>query len=555
MLKQSYPTVMRSLIVVLALSPCWAPSALMAQTKQKPAILFDKSERQTVPLPDYSYAGYNFGVSSSKFEAGTVIDVTRFGAVANDDLDDSKAILQALQKAHQTSGAVTLSFPPGRFIVSEVILIERSHITVAGAGRGAGGTELYFPRPLRMVDKSDRLNELRQYLRDNEKRQVEPLNNLDEPFSEYSWTGGFLWTQAPIATTQKPQLIAANAGKQFQFTVKLARTGAYQVGDVISLQWYAPNGKQSALLKSLYGAMADQAGARHFEDPERAIVVQTTRVLAVSGQQIQIASPLMHDISADQPARTLLWQGLSEVAIKDLHFAFAPGTSFGHHLEQGWNAIHLGDVFNGRIESLRISNADSAILTYDSASVTINDIHTTGKRVAHYAVHFGSIHNGLASNLQIDNPVVHALSFNTQSTRCVYQHAHVRQQPVLDQHAGANHQNLFDQITVHVRPILQDGRWSYPLWNGSGASYWQPGHGRFNTTWNLHVLVDAGPDANASVNLTGLEEGPDARLIGIYGNRNYKISYLPKPYLDLLNTEPAQVPSLYAWQRAQRLAK
>jgi Pectate lyase superfamily protein len=536
-------------------------AAAWCAPSQRPAILFDPTTQQNTPLPDFSYAGYAFGLQPLPRAFGQVINVVDYGAVANDELDDSKAVLAALAAANKVTGKVTLRFPAGRFILSEVLLIERSNFVLEGAGRGAGGTQLYFPHPLKLADKSNRLDKVRAYLLENKKRQVEPLYNLDEPFSEYSWSGGFVWVRAPdetaymFKTKQKKTALAVIGGRQGQFDLQMRSSHHYKIGDVISVSWYPRDGKSSAILRSMFGDMASSAGARLWEEPERPIVVQTTLVTAVNGGMVTIADPLMHDINQAQPANVEPWHGLTQVGIRDLAFMFPPGRSFGHHVEQGWNAVYINNVFNGWVESLRVHNGDSGVLTYDSASLTIKDVLTDGKREAHYSVHLGDVHNVLASNIQVENKVVHSLSFNTLCTRSVYQNSTVRQASVLDQHAGANQQNLFDNITLYIRPTIINGSPSYPLWNGSGAAYWQPGHGRFNTNWNLHVLVESGARPDEVVNLTGLEEGPDARIVGLSGNRTFTLEYVPQPYVEMLNERAENVPSLYEWQRAQRLQK
>ena len=50
----------------------------------------------------------------------------------------------------------------------------------------------------------------------------------------------------------------------------------------------------------------------------------------------------------------------------------------------------------------------------------------------------------------------------------------------------------------------------------------------------------------------GLEEGPDARVVGVSGNRPFEVDYRPSPYLEMINREVLGAPSLYEWQLAQR---
>ncbi|MGO4262867.1 hypothetical protein [Lysobacter sp. TAB13] len=549
---------LRCLPLLLALA-----AASAAAGDRAPKILFDPAVARATLLPDFSYAGYGFGALPLPTRMGKTIDVGDYGARPDDEIDDSKAVLKALDAAHQVKGPVTLRFGAGRYVLSEVLMIRRSHIAIEGAGQGAGGTQLYFTRPLRMVDKSDRLDGLREYLRANNKRQIDRDENIDERFSEYSWSGGFIWTEAPGASSRlepdensaAPDAVAAISGQAGEQDVAIASGAKLAPGDVISLRWYSRQGKASALLHELYGADISKVGSRHFEDPNRAVVVQTTQVLSARDGGIRIADPLMHPIGADLPADIAPWHGLQEIGVRDLAIVFPEGQSFGHHLEEGWNGIFLHDVFNGWVDSVRVANADSGIITYDSANLTLRNIRTDGNRIAHYGVQLGSVHNVLATQLQVLNHVRHSLSFNTQCTRSVFQRATVWDHPVLDQHAGANHQNLFDDVTLYIVPRKIDGVLSYPLWDGSGAPYWQPGHGRYNTDWNIRVLVQSGAAPGERVLLTGLDEGPDARVVGVSGNREYDIDYRPRPYAEMINAPVLEVPSLYDWQLARRLGR
>jgi hypothetical protein len=149
--------------------------------------------------------------------------------------------------------------------------------------------------------------------------------------------------------------------------------------------------------------------------------------------------------------------------------------------------------------------------------------------------------------------VRHSLTFNTQSTKCVYHNAEVFTSPVLDQHAGANHQNLFDNVTVHAAAQQGDGTKAIALYDGSGAGYWQPGHGGYNTTWNLNVLVTGGARPDERVTLQGLDEGPMALIVGVHGNREFELDYRPKPLVSVINARINHIPSLYNYQLSQRI--
>ena len=109
-------------------------------------------------------------------------------------------------------------------------------------------------------------------------------------------------------------------------------------------------------------------------------------------------------------------------------------------------------------------------------------------------------------------------------------------------------------MTVHVTPDRQadDGTAMYDLYKAGGAGYWLPGHGRYNTTWNLDIQVTGGVEPNQEIAIFAGSEGPDARIVGMHGNRQIRLLHTPTPYLEMLNQPVAAAPSLYDYQLEQR---
>ena len=114
-----------------------------------------------------------------------------------DFLPYSKALLKAIQVANSISGNVVLQLPSGRIILSDILYIERSHFVLRGMGVGDGGTEIFCPRPMMYFENPESLSELREYLLEFDKREVQKENNIDLPFSQFAWSGGMIWTQVP----------------------------------------------------------------------------------------------------------------------------------------------------------------------------------------------------------------------------------------------------------------------------------------------------------------------------------------------------------------------
>lgn len=536
-------------------------SSSFAIGESLPAILGNPETSSQVYLPDFSYAGFENGLSALPTASGIVIDVGKYGAIANDDVDDSDAILAAVEAANHIDGSVVVRFSPGRYRITEVIRIRRGNIVLQGAGSGPGGTVLTFPRPLAQVDTGSSLDELREYIRKLDKRQVEPDANLNTYFSEFSWSGGFIWVQkpntrpAPYLPEYDPKITTladVALGKRGERVLRLKTKSDIREGDVVQIHWTNRDGPDSKLIDALYDDRSIKVGSHHWTFPERPLVRQSSRVVAIDGMSVTLGDPLLHEINADVPASITEWQHVSHVGIEDLHLEFPIAPNFGHHMERGYNGIYLTSAFDSWVRNVRVSNADSGILTYNSANVTLRNITADGTRSAHYAVHMGNVHNVLAERVTVLNPVLHSLTFNTQSTKCVYKDALVMNAGVLDQHAGANHQNLFDNVTLQLEAQRTKSGPVAKVFDGSGAGYWQPGHGAFNTTWNLKVLITGGTYADEVVDVQGIDEGPNARIVGLHGNRKFSLDYRPAPYVEKLNEELRAVPSLLEYQLERR---
>lgn len=533
-----------------------------------PQILTDPATMKAHPLPDYSYAGYGFGIAPLPDAGGTIINVTDYGAIPDDGRDDSQAVLRALAAANAVNGKVTLQFPAGRTQISEILRITRSDIVLNGLGAHSGGSELFFLRPLKIVDLTDDMEELRDYLVREKKIEYIPEENIHHPFTEYSWAGGFIFVgpegTRPVSydgskDKRDPVLTDVARAAQFSRELIVADGSQLKVGQVVQIQWFSDKGADSAILKSMYGDTKLPIGSHHWTFPNRPVVGQTTRIAAIRGRRVTIGDPLMHAIGPQQPAVVANWRHLTNVGIQNLRFQFPESPSLGHHQELGYNGIYFTGTFDGWMRNLTFDKADSAILTDNAASLTIADIVTSGNRAAHYAVHVGAVHNVLVRDLRVENPVIHPVTVNTRSTRSVVLRADVRRDGVIDQHSGSNHQNLFDQITLRVSPVAtgnDDARqWSYRLWRGGGAPYWKPGHGLYNTTWNTRLIFDETVSANAEVQITSGLEGPGQHLVGMSGNRRIHVSYDPEPYAEGINLSLTAVPSLYEYQLRKRRMK
>jgi hypothetical protein len=523
--------------------------------------LLSESKNSEKYLPDFSYAGYHNGEINIPIVSEKIVNATDFGVIANDGLDDSKALLKALQATKNMEGNIVLQLPAGKLILSDILYIERSNFILRGGGTGENTTEIYCPRPMQYLENPSALTELREYLVTFDKRQREKENNIDLPFSQYAWSGGMIWTQVPGERVKSylgkydvltNVLAKVSKGTRGENSFEISELNGLKVGDVVELQLFNKSGEKGEIINDLYKNTNVKVGSHHWEFPTLPIVRQQVEIKSITGNKVIITSPLTIDIKQSYEAQLVEWKHLKEVGIEHLKISFPNAPYVAHHVEPGYNAIYLTRLYNCWVTDVEITNADSGILTEEIANVTIQNMVTNGSNLAHYTVAMAGVHNVLVKNLKVFNNAVHPLSFNTFSTKNVYQNCEVFVHPILDQHSGANHQNLFDNIKVHLE--VNDNN-SYPLFEGGGAGYWKPSHGAYSTFWNINVNVLNKKNDTSTILLNGMNDGVFANIIGVYGNKTFEILYEPKATIEFLNKPVNTIPSLYEYQFEKRIKK
>ena len=511
----------------------------------------------TLYLTDYSTAGYAWGEQDIPELEATLLAVD-FGVVADDAGDDSQALQKAFKAAHEFEGPVVLQLPPGRIILSEILYIERSNFVLQGAGNAEKGTIIYMPKPLSKTPDPEALTELREYLVVNNKRQREKDRGVDEPYSQYAWSGGFIWVQNPEIQSkiylkeyyQEPEVLATTiSGKRGEKSFEVSDASLLKAGEPVRINWYNKEGEASSLIDHLYDGKDVIVGRRHWENPGVPIIKQEVTIMKISGNTVTLKEQLLHDLRPEWFPTISKWDALTQVGIEGIKFEFPdPDTTYiAHHLEKGSNAIYLTNLTQSWVKNVSVHNGDSGILADACSNITIEGGVYTGK-LSHYTIMFGDVTSMLARNIKVNGPCRHSLSFNTGSRACVFTQCEVTVAPSLDQHGGANHQNLFDNIT-----LIEDQPGRTFFYKG-GDGYWSPTHGAFSTFWNINVVFNYENDSGTIIELDGVPNGPSARLVGLTANYPMNISYGPDAYIEGINKPDIAVPSLYAYQLEKRLS-
>jgi hypothetical protein len=548
---------MWTVIISMSVLFCSGCSTGKSNQNKKPwwPELLTEKESIDVYLPDFSFAGYYWGEKELP-KWPVILNASDFGAIANDDQDDTGALKKAIQAANKKTGPVVLKLDPGKYILTDILYIDRSQFVLRGSGSGADGTIIYMPQPLNKLNTPPDMVELEEYLEVNNKRQREPDRGIDERFSLYAWSGGYIWTRKtgerakPYMSkyhVQPRELAVITSGKRGTQTLEVENASKLSPGQLVRINWYNNDGENSSLIKHMYDNGEVKVGSRHWESPDMPLIKQEVTISKINGNTVRIKEKLMHDLRPEWYPNITEWNYISEVGIEHIRFEFPFEEYYAHHLEYGYNAIYMTNTAHSWVKDVSIHNGDSGFISDICANVTVEDVVVTG-RTYHYAVQFGDCYDMLARNITVDCHVLHSLSFNTGARNCVFTGCTVTTIPSLDQHSGANHQNLFDNIK------LTEDNPDRTFFYMGGDGYWAPTHGAFSTFWNIQVNFTFPKPENLPIPIQGVTNGPSARLVGITANYPMKIDYGPGVYMEGINRPGIAVSSLYDYQLKQRLS-
>lgn len=497
--------------------------------------LLAQADAGNMYLPDFSYAGYRNGeVPLPTGEGWTTINVLDYGATPDDDTNDTKAIKNAITAAEKISGGVVLSFPPGRFILRNVLIIDKENFILRGAGSQNGGTVLAVTRPMKKMTKPELIQDIEQDIISSNRK-----TGHGDLYSPFSWAGGVIWvgsTKYFTATGTAAQ--TTGTALRGSHTVSTQNAGNVVVGDVVQLRYY-DNSPANPLYNHVYectsAELPDGFGGALEENPE---VWQNITVESVSGNQVTFKEPLNHDIREGWHGelKTMNWS--REIGIEGIAIEFPAVNYAGHHIEDGYNGIFMSGCLDCWVKDVRITNSDSGIIVDSCKNVTVQNAVING-RGGHYALMASDSDQVLFRDFQSDTRTCHNLSFNTYARTTVYTHGDVRDVS-FDQHSGMNHQNLLDDLDV-----LGEAR---DLWEHGGSYSRRPTHGAFNTSWNLRFS----PAGQVPVQGTSINDGPGAYFIGLSSDALLMFTYGPNAYTEGLGRRDLAVPSLYEYQLSRR---
>ena len=423
-------------------------------------------------LPDWSMVGYKSGTVEPVAPART-FPVIEYGAVPDDDIDDSDAIQLAVRAAAAARGG-TVYLPPGRLIISKPINITTSNIVLQGAGRNE--TRLYMPMSL-----SEALP--RPY-----------INGGNE--SIYCWRDAFLRAAGRSMRSGERSRVAtivANASRG-AYDVIVDDPSRIKVGEWLWLFMSDPvlGPNRGSLVEAMYAYDVHKpmcGGNACFEglDGQKDLARWASRVKAINANYVTFEEPLAIEIFAPdwtpELHRFTTKTVIRDVGFEEFTIEFPLSPAQPHHQEKGYNGIDIKFALNAWVRNVSVVNSDHGVMVRFSDRITVTGTHiwATGSRANRTNIHG---HIGVASiavsDMKVDNFIIlqrmyHDLTVVIGSINNVF-HKGTGYDVNLDGHRGAPFATLWTDINL--------GRGGRPFGSGGVGREGFP-VGGYTTYWNI----------------------------------------------------------------------
>lgn len=438
-------------------------------------------------LADFSWAGYRSGEAPIP-DYPVVARVTDFGAVTDDEGDDTEAFQRAVQDA--PPGAILV--PAGRYLLTDRVSIRRPGLVLRG--EGPGQTVLFFPHGLEHIDPKP------------------TTNSGGRELSGYSWSDGFLG----IRGEQKGRNLSAVAAsaRRGENRITVEDPTPFSSDMEIMIEMRDDAGK--SLVDYLYAGDAGDTSMLK-EGSQRAR--QVLRVTAVEGNVLSFDRPLRYDVRPEwKPMLRSFEPSVAESGIESLTIEFPARAYGGHFTEVGYNGMVFANVRDCWVRDVEIVNADSGLFA-SSWFCTFQGMRfrTTEDAVAfrgdfgHHGIMIGQSDN-LVTDFDFQHRMIHDLTVSSTSAFNVFSNGG-GVDLCFDHHKRAPHGNLFTNLDA-----------------GAGTRLWRSGGGAnlgrhcaaWTTFWGIRTENPVEIQRNWSpslVNYVGLnlsgeaETTPDGRWV------------------------------------------
>jgi hypothetical protein len=396
-------------------------------------------------LSDFSLAGYSAGVEGIP-DYPVLTSVRDHGAKGDGFTDDTEAFRRALSTVGER-GAILV--PAGRYVITDVLEINRSHVVLRG--EGPEKSILVFPKPL---------------------SEIHPKENVDAVKSAYSFSGGFVVMKGVDTGKRIGEVV--DVARRGDNHLILPSSGDLKAGDWIRLMMEDP--PDHALLRHLHGDLLEPgADTPNLKRP----VDWAARVTAVDGGHLLLDRPLRVDVRTEwRPVVHHLNPTLMGSGLENLGFEF-PGVPKKPHLQEaGYNAVQIDGAVDCWVRKITVTDADNGIMVRASRFCTVEDfVSRSAKRTGltgHHALWAsGRTQDCVFLGFHCETPYVHDLTVEGCANGNVFtKGSGVRIN--CDHHRNAPYDNLFTDFDAGDpgRLFESSGRGDRGPHSGARTTFW-----------------------------------------------------------------------------------
>ncbi len=497
-----------------------------AQTNKSAAFEAFKKNPATAVLPDYSWAGYKMGAEGIPDVKGKIFDVSKYGAIPNDTLEDFDGV-QAAIKAAEAAGGGIVFFPKGRFLINEKegrrdgIVISKPNIILRGSGSGDEGTEIFMKQFMLPKDP------------------------------EKKWTVPAMFTFNYYKGSNAKSVILDNA-KRGDTKIVVENASSFKVGDYVTLKMQNTDANKEFL------ANLDTWNNWKTTNEKGVQISEKHKIAKIEENELTFCEPLCTNITASYNWKVegiVLAEGLG---VEDMWFRGNFHEIIVHHKnfihDAGWTFLSMGRVANGFIRRIRMTDICTGISIGNGYACTMTDIRLDGNP-GHSMISATNSYGVLIANVTdaTNAPGMwHGpCSANSSCNIVIWRYkGQARSGP--DFHASWPYCTLVDASTCKY---IGNGGNSELLPNHmKDLTYWNMKQiGKYENVdfWEPQVINDADSDQNKFYGKFVKIVKPN--IIGMYGD---EISFVKK-HLGLYESQgkPVTPESLYEAQLELRLGK
>jgi hypothetical protein len=410
-----------------------------------------EGERWSLRLPDFSFAGYHFGESEPS-RVPQAADVRQFGAVGDGVTDDSQAFLDAIARTER--GAIHV--PPGRYLIRQILWIQKPNLVLRGAGRDE--SVLVFDRPLQQV------------------RPDMSATTAGRPTSNYSWAGGFVWFKGELPRPDARAI--TGTARRFERSFTVENPAGFRLGQRVMVN--VANDPRHTLIDHVYCGDAGNIEQMKLRKGHTSLV---SRIAAIDADRITLERPLRWDLRPEwQPTVCEFAPTVYESGVEDLGFVFPNVPYQGHFTELGYNAIAVNGCADCWVRNIRITNCDSGIY--------LNGLHCSAWNIlidseradfqgdnGHHGIQ-GHLDN-LFDGFDFRTRFIHDITVDHWSAGNVFKNGRGKDL-AFDHHRDGPHANLFCNIDTGA---------GNQVWRCGGGADLGKHTGGYATFWNIRAAT------------------------------------------------------------------